>query len=133
MDGNLMKKKRKSKNIYDKYIALENLYNMWSIIRRICKNKMEVYYFSLNLNTNIMNIYNMLKNKTYKPSRYKTFMIFEPKPRLVMSQTVTDKLVNHFVANYYLIPFLDHSLIDANVATRKYKGSSYAMNLLIKY
>lgn len=80
-----------------------------------------------------MNIYNALKNKTYKPSRYKTFMIFEPKPRLVMSQTVTDKLVNHFVANYYLIPFLNNSLIDSNVATRKNKGSSYAMNLLKKY
>ena len=133
MVGILMKKKRKSNNIYDESITIENLYNMWSIIRKTCKNKMEVYYFSLNLNTNIMNIYNVLKNKSYKPSKFKTFMIFEPKPRLVMSQTVTDKLVNHFVANYYLIPFLNNSLIDSNVATRKNKGSSYAMNLLKKY
>lgn len=133
MDGSLMKKRRKSRNIYDKYITIENLYKMWSIIRRTCKNKREVYYFSLNLNTNLNNIYNDLKNKTYIPSKYKTFMIFEPKPRLVMSQTVKDKLVNHFVANYYLIPCLESSLIDANVATRKEKGSSYAMNLLKKY
>lgn len=128
-----MKKKRKNKDIYDKYITMENLYNMWSVIRKTCKNKKEVYYFSLNLNTNLNNIYNSLKNKTYTPSKYKTFMIFEPKPRLVMSQTITDKLVNHFIANYYLIPYLESSLIDSNVATRKDKGSIYSINLLKKY
>jgi hypothetical protein len=60
-------------------------------------------------------------------------MIFEPKPRLVMSQTITDKIVNHFVANYYLIPYVESKLIDSNVATRKEKGSKYAMYLVKKY
>jgi len=128
-----MKKRRKNKEIYDKYITIENLYNMWNIIKKTCKNKKEIYYFSLNLNTNLNNIYLALKNKTYVPSRYKTFMIFEPKPRLVMSQTVTDKIVNHFVTNYYLIPYLENKLIDSNIATRKGKGSNYAMILLKKY
>ncbi len=64
---------------------------------------------------------------------YRTFLIFEPKPRLVMSQTITDKIINHFVANYYLIPYMENSLIDSNVATRKNKGSSYAMKLIKKY
>lgn len=133
MDGSLMKKRRKNNNIYDKSITMDNLYKMWFIIRKTCKNKKEIYYFSLNLNTNLNNIYIALKNKTYKPSKYKTFMIFEPKPRLVMSQTIVDKIVNHFAANYYLIPCLESSLIDTNVATRKGKGSSYSMNLLKKY
>lgn len=133
MDGSLMKKKRNSKDIYDKYITMENIYKMWSIIRVTCKNKKEVYYFSLNLNSNLNNVYNALKNKTYKPFKYKIFMIFEPKPRLVMSQKVFDKIVNHFVANYYLIPYIEPCLIDSNVATRTNRGSSYAMNLLKKY
>ena len=133
MVGNLMKKRRKSKNIYDKPITMENLYKMWNIIRVTCKNKKEVYYFSLNLNTNIYNIYLKLKNKTYVPSKYKTFMIFEPKARLVMSQSIPDKLVNHFVANFYLIPYLESSLIDTNVATRIGKGGGYAMDMLKKY
>lgn len=60
-------------------------------------------------------------------------MIFEPKPRLVMSQSVADKIVNHFVANYYLLPYLESSLIDSNVATRKNKGSKYALDLLERY
>ena len=128
-----MKKRRKSKNIYDEYITIDNLYKMWSIIKTTCKNKREVYYFSLNLNTNLKNIYNDLKNKTYKPSKYKIFMIFEPKPRVVMSQTIKDKIVNHFVANYYLMPYLESNLIDSNVATRKNKGGAYAIKLLKDY
>ncbi len=133
MVGNLMKKKINTNNIYDKYITMDNLYKMWDIIKSTCKNKKEVYKFSLNLNTNIYNIYVSLKNKTYVPDKYMTFMIFEPKPRLVMSQSIKDKIVNHFVANYYLIPYLESSLIDSNVATRKGKGSSYGNYLLQKY
>lgn len=42
-----MKKRRKSKNIYDEYITIDNLYKMWSIIKTTCKNKREVYYLVL--------------------------------------------------------------------------------------
>lgn len=132
MVGSLMKKNQ-SKNIYDKYITIENIYNTWLVVKKTCKNREEVFNFSLNLNSNINNIYRVLKTKCYVPSKYRTFMIFEPKARLVMSQTVFDKIVNHFVANFYLIPFLDKKLIDSNVATRKYKGSFYAINLLKNY
>lgn len=133
MDGNIMKKVVSSKNIYDKCITIDNIYKIWNIIKRTCKNRKEIYYFSLNLGTNIMNIYYTLKEKRYIPSKYRVFMIFEPKPRLVMSQSVKDKIINHFITNYYLIPYLDNLLIDSNVATRKNKGSSYAMILLKKY
>ena len=128
-----MKKKRKTKNIYDKHLTLDNLYECWNIVKKTCKNKKEVYYFSLNLNTNIYNIYKDLKERKYIPNKYKCFMIFEPKARLVMSQSIRDKIVNHFITNYYLIPYLDSSLIDSNVATRKNKGTNYANKLLIKY
>ena len=128
-----MKKTRKNKNIYDEMITMDNLYNVWNIIRKTCKNKREVFYFSLNLNSNLKHIYKMLKNRCYTPSKYRPFMIFESKPRLVMSQCITDKIVNHFVTNYYLIPLLDASLIDSNVATRKGKGTDYAFTLLKRY
>lgn len=133
MDGLRMKKVRKSKDIYDKYLTMNNLYKMWDIVKKTCKNKREVFYFSLNLNCNLMDIYNDLRNRKYIPGKYRPFMIFEPKARLVMSQSIRDKIVNHFVTNYYLIPYLENSLINENVATRKGRGSSYAMNLLKSY
>ena len=122
--------RKKLNHIYDEYLTIDNLYAMWNIVRITCKNKREIFYFSLNLNTNILNIYNELKSRTYKPDKFRCFMIFEPKARLVMSQTIKDKIINHFITNYYLIPFVESKLIDSNVATRKLKGSNYANILL---
>lgn len=134
MLGKSMKKmKKRIDNIYDKYITFTNLYNTWLIVKKTCKNKSDIYKFSINENINIYNIYTLLKNRTYKPSKYRVFMIFEPKPRLVMSQSIADKIVNHFVAKYYLLTYLENKLIDSNVATRKDKGSNYANKLLIDY
>lgn len=106
---------------------------MWNIVRKACKNRKEVYRFSLNCVTNIQNIVNALKNRTYKPLSFRLFLIFEPKERLVMSQCITDKIVNHFVTNFYLLPYLENKLIDSNVATRKNKGSRYANELIEKF
>lgn len=120
-------------DIYYKPITFSNIYNMWNIVRKTCKNKNGIYLFNLNKNTNIYEIGRVLLNKSYKPLPYKLFMIFEPKERLVMSQSVSDKIVNHFIANFYLIPYLEKKLIDSNVATRKGKGTKHALNLLEKY
>ncbi len=128
---NIMKKK--IDNIYFKHLSFNNIYNVWSVVKKTCKNRNAIFRFNLNLGTNIFNIYNSLLNKSYRPLPYKLFLIFEPKARLVMSQTVFDKIVNHFVVKYYLIPYLDNKLIDSNVATRKGKGSAYAYKLIENY
>lgn len=125
--------KKKVNNIYYKHLSYANLLDCYNIIKKTCKNKKAINRFELNLNTNIYNIYNALYNKTYKPYKFTIFMIFEPKPRIVMSQCIRDKIVNHFVSKYYLLPYLENKLIDANVATRKNMGTSYAKKLMIKY
>lgn len=128
-----MKKEKQVNDIYYKHLTIKNLGNMYNIVRKTCKNRSGVFKFSLNKNINLASIYEKLYTKTYRPSKYTIFIIFEPKPRLVMSQTIEDKIVNHFIANYYLLPYLENKLIDSNVATRKKKGSSYAYYLLEKY
>ena len=126
-------RKKLSRNIYYENITYENMFNIWKIVRKTCNSKRNIFYYSFNINTNLITICNKLYNKTYTPSKFKTFLIFEPKPRLIMNQTITDKIVNHFVVNYYLIPYLEKSLINENVATRKNKGGSYGIRLLKKY
>ena len=42
MDGDLMKKRYTSNNIYDKYITMDNLYNIYNIVKKTCKNKKEL-------------------------------------------------------------------------------------------
>lgn len=126
-------RKKISRNIYYDNITYENMLYIWNIVRKSCKDKKNLFYYSLNLNTNLISICNKLYNKKYVPNRFQTFLIFEPKARLIMNQSITDKIVNHFIVNYYLVPYLDKSLLDINIATRKGKGSSYGIKLLKSY
>ena len=47
-----------------------------------------------------------------------------------MSQSIIDKIINHYVARFILIPKLEKYLSYRNCATRKNMGTSYAIKLL---
>ena len=123
----------KNNDIYYKAITYENVIATWDIVRKTCKNKKAIFRYHLNKNSLNYKIYLILLNKLYKPLPFRLFLIFEPKPRLVMSQSVGDKIVNHFIVNHYLLPYLEKKLIDSNVATRRGKGSKYADKLINDY
>ena len=126
-------KVKRYNNLYDNILKYENAKEMFYKIKKSCKNKSEVYDFSLNLNQNIYDILYKLYKNNYKFSKYRIFLIKEPKYRLIMSECISDKLVNHLVSNFILLPSLEPSLIYSNVATRKNKGSGLAFNLFVKY
>ena len=124
---------RKTRRIYDAALTYEKLYAAWKTVSQTCKNKRGLYEYSMFQQARVAKLLEDLRTRNYYPNKYRCFMIFEPKPRLVMSQSIRDKVVNHFVAQEYLLPFLDKTLIDANVATRYGKGSSYVSKMLRRY
>lgn len=124
---------KSTKNLYNNMLNYNNALSMYYKIKRNFRNKRMIFEFSLNLNTNIMNLLLLLKNKKYKFSKYNIFMIRDPKYRIIMSENIHDKLVNHMVSKYILLPSLENKLIDTNVATRINKGSSYAINKFKNY
>ena len=125
-------KKNKFVTIND-VLNIENIHSAYLSVMKTCKNTRGKNKFNFYKNINIENVYRILKNETYKPLPYSLFVIFEPKPRLIMSQCITDKIVNHFIAKFILIPNLENKLDSNNIATRIGKGSSYGNKLIIKY
>lgn len=124
--------KRKSFDL-DSIFTYENV--EWAY-HNVCKNcrsiskKTKFSYFS---NSNIFDIYNRLNNFNYYFSKYKIFIIKDPKYRVIMSDTIYDKIVNYVVAYKILLPALSSSLIDQNVATRKGMGAKKAYYYFEKY
>ena len=120
------------KNVINEILAnpkkIKKIYNM---VRVTTKNKKEVIRFSLNLNENLMDILTKLYKGKYVFNNYRIFLIREPKYRLIMSECIEDKIVNHLLSDE-LIKSLERCLIDNNVATRKNKGSKQAYNEFIK-
>ena len=123
---------KKKSNMYQSMISLNEVKNVYKKLRCSTKNKKEVIDFSLNLNQFLLDILRKLNNRCYSFGRYRIFLIREPKYRLIMSEKMSDKIVNHLFTKVCL-GCLENSLVSMNVATRKGKGSKEAYNLFIKY
>lgn len=124
----------KKNNLYDQITDIMHIMDVYNrTVRKNTKNKKRVERFDDDYVKNICFIKNILDSKEYKPGKYNIFFIKEPKLRLVMSQNMIDKLINHVVSKYFLLDIFESSLIDTNVATRLGKGSGYGILKLKEY
>ena len=115
-------------------LNVSNLLNIYeNEISKNVKNKRKLYDFEINKMQYIEDIIKMLKNGLVGHNHYNIFLIYEPKCRLVMSLSVKDKVINHFVTKYILENRLEKYLDKRNVATRKRMGTDYAIKLVKKY
>ncbi len=73
------------------------------------------------------------REKKLSSRKHHTFVIYEPKKRIIQSQNMFDKLVNHLVSEKILISAIDSCLIDTTVASRTDKGTSYARKKYFEY
>ena len=115
------------------YISLLELNDIYNIIKKNTRNKDKLFKFECCKNVNLYNIYNSLVNNTFVHDKYNIFLIYEPKARIIMSENMSDRIVNYYVAEKILRPLLEPKLIDTNVATRRGKGSLYGIIKLKKY
>ena len=121
-------------SIYDNIVDTQKIMKMYDKRIRInTKNKTKLLRFEYNYVSNIVYIKNILGDRKYIPGKYNIFIIKEPKLRLIMSQNIIDKIINHLVSEYLLVEVFDKTLIDSNIATRKNKGTDYGVKLLKKY
>ena len=115
-------------------ITFVNLLNIYEQeISKNVKNKKKLVKFEINKVQNITNIIDMLNRGKIGHEHYNIFLIYEPKCRLVMSLSIKDKIINHFVTRYALEAKLTKYLDLRNVATRKGMGTDYGIKLVIKY
>jgi len=119
-------------NLYDKMISYRNVDYVFKRVRNNCHNKEKVFDFIKYKNCNIIEILERLKNNNYSFSRYNIFLIKEKKYRIIMSENISDKIVNQMISYFILLPAF-RNLIDTNVATRKGKGTSYAYDMVERY
>lgn len=117
-----------------------NNVNFYDIIdlyeKELCKsikNKKSLIKFEYYKFNNLSIICDILKTNNYNGGHYNIFLINDPKYRIVMSLNVVDKIINHYVSKFYLMPNLEYRLDDRNIATRKGKGTDYGIKLVKKY
>ena len=103
---------------YKDLVDIDKIRDAYYIIRKNTKNKIKLFNFEMFLSCNIISIYEVLKRKCYKHGKYNIFLIEEPKYRIIMSEAMSDKIVNHLISKYVLDILISPKLIETNVATR---------------
>lgn len=125
---------KKINNLYNKINDIVVIMNMYDeVVAKNMRNKRKLLSFDDYYTCNINNIKKTINSNNYVPGKYNIFIIREPKLRIIMSQSVKDKIINHLVAQYFLVNVFDKTLIKENCATRINKGSHYALSIFKNY
>ena len=124
---------KRRRNLYDS-VSMEDIIRVYRRqIRVNTKNKYKIKRFEDFYSINISRVKKTFENENYAGGMYNIFLIQEPKYRIIMSQNIYDKLINHVVAAKFLLPVLDRCLIETNIVTRLNKGTHFGIKLIKKY
>ena len=118
---------------YDSILSIDKIMDVYKNIYSNTRHKEKLVRFELAFSCNVISVLNQLKDRTYSHSNYSVFLINLPKYRIIMSENMKDKIVNHLISKYVLIPALSPKLIDMNVATRKGMGTKMGIYYTKKY
>uniref|UniRef100_A0A7C4M5G6 Reverse transcriptase domain-containing protein n=1 Tax=candidate division CPR3 bacterium TaxID=2268181 RepID=A0A7C4M5G6_UNCC3 len=88
----------KSFNNIFKLITLGNLFLCWDKFKKGGKlKKKDVQLFELNLEDNIVQLYEDIRDKKYKHLPYEKFYIYDPKFRIINKASVRDRILHHLI------------------------------------
>lgn len=90
---------RRLGNLYEKICQEENLYLAYEKARKGKCRSSGVVNFEKDLDVNIKGILTGLVNETYKTPEYDTFLIHDPKERLIFRLPFRDRVVHHAIMN----------------------------------
>ena len=114
-------------NLYPRICAFENVL-LAAKKAQCCKRfRADVLAFNHDLESHVLRIQEELAAKTYRPGPYKTFVIYEPKRRLISAAPYPDRVVHHALCNI-IEPVFDACFIPSSYANRHGKGTHKALD-----
>ena len=114
------------KNLYENIFSLENLFLAYKKARKGKTLKNYVIEFEKDLNKNLIDLHNELKNQAYKPKPLETFVLRDPKTRTISKSDFRDRIVHHAIVNI-LNPIFEKIFIYDSCANRIGKGNLFAL------
>lgn len=110
------------RNVYDKAVSFDKILIAHKKARRGKREKKEVILFELNLESEILRLEEELKHGKYKPEKYKTFKIFEPKERTIMASPYVDRVVHQWYVENFIKPYFVPQFITTSYAGIENRG-----------
>lgn len=128
----LSKGMKRINNLYSSIISIDNLTLASNNAKKGKLHQRSVQEFLKNPNHNIEQLHLLLKSNTFHTSEYSTFVIHEPKERVISRLPFyPDRIVHHAILNILEPIFVKHFVIDTYSCIKK-RGIHLALNNLRK-
>ena len=114
----------------EEIFTFENLVAAHKACRLSKQHKRGTIMFEIELGRNVTNLVKQLTNKTYRLSPYRSFTIYDPKKRLIEALPYKDRVVLMCFCQHSVASRLERHLIYDNAASRKEKGTHFAVDRL---
>jgi hypothetical protein len=115
------------RNLYPKVCDWDNLYLAYRKARKGKRGRPPAATFEYDLEANLVRLQQELIERTYKPGKYYSFYIHEPKRRLISAAPLKDRVVHHALGNV-IEPIFERSFIYDSYANRVGKGTHRAVD-----
>ncbi len=112
------------------YANIWNFDNLLLALKKARKGKNKnqaVIDFCFQQEKQLFQIEEALKNKTYRPGKYNTFTIHDPKKRMISAAPFKDRVVHHALCNI-IEPIFEKTFIYDSYANQKGKGTHKAID-----
>lgn len=113
-------------DLWDDLVCFDNLHHAWKQASKGKRAGTEVAQFEYALESNLIALQTALQTADYAPGAYRSFLIFDPKRRLVSAAPFVDRVVHHALMQV-LEPIFERTFIGDSYANRAGKGTHAAL------
>jgi retron-type reverse transcriptase len=119
---------KKYRNLFDKIVDIDNLRDAYKkALKGGNRYSSGHLKFKENLEANLYILQQKMINETYKIGEYYSFLVYEPKKRIINSLPFRDRVVQHAINNV-IEPIFEKTFYSTSYACRKNKGTHKGIN-----
>ncbi|MEX1058522.1 MAG: reverse transcriptase/maturase family protein [Natronospirillum sp.] len=123
---------KRQKDLWPELTSWENLLTAWQHARKGKRFKRDVLAFHQHWEEHLIDIQNRLIWGMWEPKPFVSFLVHEPKQRLIEAPRFSDRVVHHAL-HQVVEPFFERRFIDDSYACRRGKGTHAAVASVQKH
>lgn len=105
---------------------LIDIFHAYFDARKHKRNTESQLAFEMNLESNLVALYEEIKNRTYTPSPAVCFLVHYPVKREIFASQFRDRVIHHLLFNY-IAPVFERQMIYDSYSCRKGKGTLFGV------
>jgi RNA-directed DNA polymerase len=113
---------KRHNHLFEQITDCQNLLAAFYKARKGKRKNANVAVFEARLEWELLALREELRSGTYQPGKYRTFLIRDPKERMISAAPFRDRVVHHALCNV-IEPIFDRTFIHDSYANRKGRGT----------